>query len=81
MFPLGHLEEVKQIDSSIYGVPEKIFVYRKPKAEKEKSKKVNSGKKKTVKSQPTKTEKAIKSKSTNKAVKGTVKGGKNVKKK
>ncbi len=30
MFPLGHLEEVKQIDSSIYGVPEKIFVYKKP---------------------------------------------------
>ena len=30
MFPLGHLEEVKQIQSSIYGVPEKVFVYRKP---------------------------------------------------
>ena len=30
MFPLGHLDEVKQIESSIYGVPEKIFVYRKP---------------------------------------------------
>lgn len=81
MFPLGHLEEIKQIDSSIYGVPEKIFVYRKPKAEKNTSKKVNSEKKKSVKSQPTKTEKAIKSKSTNKAVKATVKGGKNVKKK
>ena len=35
MFPLGHLDEVKQIQSSIYGVPEKIFVYRKPKAKKE----------------------------------------------
>lgn len=34
MFPLGHLEEVKQIDSSIYGVPEKIFVYKKPAAKK-----------------------------------------------
>lgn len=30
MFPLGHLDEIKQIESSIYGVPEKIFVYRKP---------------------------------------------------
>ena len=30
MFPLGHLEEIKQIQSSIYGVPEKIFVYKKP---------------------------------------------------
>lgn len=32
MFPLGHLEEVKQIQSSIYGVPEKVFVYKKPHA-------------------------------------------------
>ena len=32
MFPLGHLDEIKQIKSSVYGVPEKIFVYRKPKA-------------------------------------------------
>lgn len=30
MFPLGHLEEIKQINSSVYGVPEKIFVYKKP---------------------------------------------------
>ncbi len=30
MFPLEHLEEVKQIASSIYGVPEKIFIYKKP---------------------------------------------------
>jgi SAM-dependent methyltransferase len=37
MFPLGHLEEVKQIDSSLAGIPEKIFVYKKPavKAKKE----------------------------------------------
>lgn len=32
MFPLGHLEEVKQIKSSLAGVPEKIFVYKKPTA-------------------------------------------------
>jgi hypothetical protein len=32
MFPLGHLDEIKQIKSSVYGVPEKIFIYRKPKA-------------------------------------------------
>ena len=30
MFPLGHLEEIKQIESSIYGIKEKIFVYKKP---------------------------------------------------
>lgn len=37
MFPLGHLEEVKQIQSSLAGIPEKIFVYKKPavKAKKE----------------------------------------------
>lgn len=46
MFPLGHLEEVKQIQSSIYGVPEKVFVYRKPKAEKPAFKKHHSAKKK-----------------------------------
>lgn len=32
MFPLGYLEEVKQIESSVFGVPEKIFVYKKPKS-------------------------------------------------
>lgn len=31
MFPLGHLKEIKQIESSVFGVPEKIFVYKKPK--------------------------------------------------
>lgn len=31
MFPLAHLKELKQIESSIYGVSEKIFVYKKPK--------------------------------------------------
>ena len=30
MFPLGGLEEIKQIESSIYGIKEKIFVYKKP---------------------------------------------------
>lgn len=44
MFPLGHLDEVKQIKSSIYGVPEKIFVYKKP----------NSNKKTTTKKVATK---------------------------
>lgn len=46
MFPLGHLEEVKQIQSSIYGVPEKVFVYRKPKAPKPAPKKHPASKKK-----------------------------------
>ena len=32
IFPLGHLEEVKQIKSSLAGIPEKIFVYKKPTA-------------------------------------------------
>ena len=79
MFPLGHLEEIKQIDSSIYGDHEKIFVYRKSKVEKGNSKKVSAEKK--TNSQPVKTEKAVKSKTTSKAVKKNVKGGKNVKKK
>lgn len=30
MFPLGHLQEVKQIQSSLAGIPEKVFVYHKP---------------------------------------------------
>jgi len=34
MFPLGHLTEVKQIKSSLAGIPEKIFVYKKPEAKK-----------------------------------------------
>ena len=37
MFPLAHLKEIKQINSSIYGVPEKIFVYRRPGLEKKQS--------------------------------------------
>ena len=39
MFPLGHLEEVKQIKSSIYGVSENIFVYKKPSDKKAETKK------------------------------------------
>ncbi len=39
MFPLGHLEEVKQIKSSIYGVSENIFVYKKPVGKKAEAKK------------------------------------------
>ena len=35
MFPLGHLHEIKQIESSIYGVPEKIYVYQKPHSQKD----------------------------------------------
>ena len=34
MFPLGHLTEVKQIKSSLAGIPEKIFVYKKPETKK-----------------------------------------------
>ena len=30
MFPLKHLEEVKSVQSSLWGVPEKYFVYKKP---------------------------------------------------
>lgn len=48
MFPLGHLDEVKQIQSSIYGVPEKVFVYRKPKAAKPAPKKQPASKKKAL---------------------------------
>ncbi len=59
MFPLGHLDEVKQIQSSIYGVPEKIFVYRKPKAKKE-------NKRKDVKTSKVKKEVATNKKADNK---------------
>jgi SAM-dependent methyltransferase len=45
MFPLAHLEEVKQIQSSLAGIPEKIFVYRKPIVA---NKKVKNQDKKTV---------------------------------
>ncbi len=44
MFPLSALEEVKQIESSIYGVKEKIFVYKKP-AQKAKENKKTEAKK------------------------------------
>ena len=44
MFPLSALEEVKQIESSIYGVKEKIFVYKKP-AQKAKENKKTDAKK------------------------------------
>lgn len=37
MFPLAHLKEIKQIASSIYGIPEKIFIYRRPGLEKKQS--------------------------------------------
>ncbi len=52
MFPLGHLEEVKQIESSIYGIPEKIFVYKKT----IKSEKVT----KTIKKSPAKKSSTVK---------------------
>lgn len=62
MFPLGHLEEVKQIDSSIYGVPEKIFIYKKPAKSKSTAKVAKTPKKETPKTKEIKkTEKAKKS--------------------
>ena len=30
MFPLKHLEEIRSVQSSLWGVPEKYFVYKKP---------------------------------------------------
>ena len=44
MFPLGHLDEVKQIKSSIYGVSENIFVYKKPVGKKVEVKKAEAKK-------------------------------------
>lgn len=61
MFPLGHLKEVKQIDSSIYGVPEKIFIYKKPNNSKSTTKVSKTSKKETKKTE--KTKKTTKSKS------------------
>lgn len=91
MFPLGHLEEIKQIDSSIYGVPEKIFVYKKPQTDKKASTKDKAEKKSPVKSKGLKAKTMTKTKASSKTVsskvassktaKATVKGGKNVKKK
>ena len=49
MFPLGHLEEVKQIKSSLAGVPEKIFVYKKPATKKQAVAKTTSAKATTAK--------------------------------
>ena len=73
MFPLGHLEEVKQIQSSIYGVQEKIFVYKKPSAKKTDTPKTKSKKVATKKTDANKTEtkktaskKAVTKKSTTK---------------
>lgn len=54
MFPLYHLEEIKQIQSSLAGIPEKIFVYKKKvrktaaKGEKTTSKKQSSLKEKSA---------------------------------
>ncbi len=61
MFPLGHLDEVKQIESSIYGVPEKIFVYKKPlKADKKtNTKKATSTKKNVVAKKTATTKKSV----------------------
>ena len=44
MFPLYHLDEIKQIQSSIYGIKEKIFIYKKP----QNLKKTTSSSKKTT---------------------------------
>ncbi|MBE6463482.1 MAG: methyltransferase domain-containing protein [Alphaproteobacteria bacterium] len=52
MFPLSALEEVKQIESSIYGVKEKIFVYKKPAQKAKENKKVEA--KKVIKKVATK---------------------------
>ena len=83
MFPLGHLEEVKQIESSIYGIPEKIFVYRKTKLKEKQEKKNATEKKKKeqLKSIKTKRIKAENKKVIKTNTKKETKGGKNVKKK
>ncbi len=49
MFPLGHLKEIKQIQSSLAGIPEKIYVYKRPD---ETSKKEPIKRAKSVKSSP-----------------------------
>lgn len=61
MFPLGHLDEVKQIESSIYGVPEKIFVYKKPSkaGKKTSTKKTTSTKKNVVTKKTATTKKSV----------------------
>ena len=49
MFPLGHLKEIKQIQSSLAGIPEKIYIYKRPD---ETGKKEPIKRSKTVKSSP-----------------------------
>lgn len=68
MFPLGHLEETKVINSSLAGIPEKIFVYKKPavktkKAAPKATQKTSSSKKEAKKPAKTKkvSPKAVKS--------------------
>lgn len=74
MFPLKHLEEIKQVQSSLWGVPEKYFVYKKPAVtelaapkEKQPAKNKNTKKEVTTKKKTT-TKKDIK-KSTTKSLK------------
>lgn len=64
MFPLYHLEEVKQIQSSLAGIPEKIFVYKKPSTAKKAEKKTTAAKAKTAKKTT-----AVKAKTTKKGAK------------
>ncbi|MBP5699195.1 MAG: methyltransferase domain-containing protein [Alphaproteobacteria bacterium] len=76
MFPLGHLEEIKQVQSSLGGVSEKFFVYKKPTKEQTKkestAKSVKTPKRKTTKStEKGSTEKKKTSKSTKKVAKTT----------
>lgn len=70
MFPLGHLEEVKQIKSSLAGVPEKIFVYKKPAAKIKTTTKTASTKKTVAKKEAPKT---IKKKNVKPAAKASAK--------
>jgi len=80
MFPLGHLTEVKQIKSSLAGIPEKIFVYKKPEVKKTtKSSKVTKTptvKKEVKKAAVTKKKAPAKKEETKKMVKTTKKGAK-----
>lgn len=69
MFPLGHLEEIKQINSSVYGVPEKIFVYKKPVAKIKSATKVKTSVKKDEAKKVVAKKKTAKTKDTSKEVK------------
>lgn len=63
MFPLGYLQEVKQIQSSLAGIPEKVYVYQKPRiksAATSISKNKPTAKKKTSKQSVNKVSKAPK---------------------